>query len=182
MSKNTKTVKAQKSADAAHAQREKSAARVKKQVIASGEQVSQRPILDVPAKVAPLTLEQRAQLGDKAAQAELDAMEKKFDELTASASDAVAAKLKAKIKVKTPKAKKSNGGGCAEACFKLLSETKRAMDTHEMITELSTRGWFTTAAKKPADVLFGVMTYEIKAKGKESRFTKPAPGKFGLAK
>lgn len=200
MSKATKSSKNGKPAEAAQAQRQKSAARVAKQVVASGEPVSSRPVLDGPAPVAPLTLEQRAQLGDKAAKDELAQraaaeaaeealLDQEFAKATASASDAVAAKLKARPKAKAAakaaakSAKRAAGGlGCAEACAQLLKESKRPMDTHEMIEELAKRGWWTTTAKKPADVLFGVMTYDIKAKGAGARFAKPEPGKFALAK
>lgn len=85
------------------AQRETSAKRVAKQVIASGEPVSNRPSMNGPAPVAPLTLEQRAQLGDKSAQAEIEA-EAKFDELSGSE------KVQAKLNGSKPKGKRGKTG------------------------------------------------------------------------
>ena len=56
------------------------------------------------AKVAPLTVIQRAQLGDKAAIKELEDVEKKFEELTASE------KVAAKLGKKAPKPRKNGVG------------------------------------------------------------------------
>lgn len=138
------------------------------------------------APVKPLSLAERAQLGDKKAQAQLDEMAKKFDEVsTKSGSAATQQKLAAKAAAK-PKAKKAATGekkqGCAFFAEKLLRATKRPMDTHEMLEELRKRGWWDTQAKKPADVIFGVIVYDIKAKGKEATFVRTEPGKFYVAK
>jgi hypothetical protein len=85
-----------------------------------------------------------------------------------------------------PKAKKQakpKKASALDAAARVLTETSKPMTCPEMITAMATKGYWTSpGGKTPAATLYSGIIIDIRKKGKESRFTKTGPGKFGLNK
>src|SRR5260370_17598050 len=95
------------------------------------------------------------------------------------ASSTKASKGKAK---KEPKAK-TKKPSALDAAVRVLTETGEPMTCPEMITAMATKGYWTSpGGKTPAATLYSGIIVDIGRKGKDSRFTKTQPGKFGLHK
>ena len=63
-----------------------------------------------------------------------------------------------------------------DAAAKVLGETKKALSTQELIEAMQTRGyWRSPKGKTPAATLYAALTREIKTKGKQACFQRPAP-------
>jgi hypothetical protein len=146
-----------------------------------------------PAKVAPLTLEQRAQLGDQeAAQAIASPAKETGNESAKSAPKAKTkptaktatkpvAKAQAKVKTVAAKAKpaKEKKLGALSAAAKVLGETNQPMTSREMIDAMSAKGYWTSPnGQTPEATLYAAIIREIRDKGKASRFAKSERGKF----
>src|SRR5262245_1501270 len=86
--------------------------------------------------------------------------------------------------IKNPKANaKAKKMSALDAAAKLLGEAGTPMTTNEMIEGMSKRGyWSSPNGATPAATLYAAILREINAKGKQSRFAKTEPGKFGLKK
>lgn len=136
------------------------------------------------APVAPLTLEQRAQLGDKKAIAEMEKLVAKFDELTGA--DKVVAKLAKKQQAKKSKTKRDPSeprDSALNHAVTILQGSKEPLSCKEIIAAMESKKlWKSPSAKAPHEGLYVQIRNEIVKKGKESRFVKAAPGRFALAK
>ena len=83
------------------------------------------------------------------------------------------------MKAKKPEAKKTSA---IEAAIRVLGETGEPMNCQEMIDAMAKVGYWTSPnGKTPAATLYSAILREI-GKGKDSRFVRAEPGKFGLAK
>ena len=79
-------------------------------------------------------------------------------------------------KAATPK---KEGLSAIDAAAKLLSETKEALTTKEMVEQMAAKGyWKTPGGKTPHATLYSAILREINVKGSDSRFKKTERGKF----
>jgi hypothetical protein len=77
---------------------------------------------------------------------------------------------------KEPKEKRMSG---LDAAAKVLEESGQPMTAKEMIAAAEAKGyWKSPGGKTPHATVYSAITREIKAKGKESRFSKADRGKF----
>ena len=77
---------------------------------------------------------------------------------------------------KEPKEKRMSG---LDAAAKVLEESGQPMTAKEMVEAAETKGyWKSPGGKTPHATVYSAITREIKAKGKESRFSKADRGKF----
>jgi len=67
-----------------------------------------------------------------------------------------------------------------EATYKVLSETKKAMTTREIVTACAERQYWTSNAATPHQTLSGALHRDIEANGTQSRFQKTERGKFAV--
>ena len=67
-----------------------------------------------------------------------------------------------------------------DAAHRVLSETKKAMATREIIETAAKKEYWTTEAETPWATLHAALSREIKEKGADSRFVKAERGKFAL--
>jgi hypothetical protein len=66
-----------------------------------------------------------------------------------------------------------------DAAEKVLSEKGVAMTCQELIGTMAAKGyWSSPGGKTPAATLYSAMMREINTKGNNSRFVRPAPGRF----
>ena len=76
-------------------------------------------------------------------------------------------------------AAKKEGLSAIDAAAKLLSETKEALTTKEMVEQMAAKGyWKTPGGKTPHATLYSAILREINVKGSDSRFKKTERGKF----
>jgi len=69
-----------------------------------------------------------------------------------------------------------------DAAAKVLSETKEALSTKQMVEAMATKGYWTSpGGKTPHATLYSAILREINEKGKEARFKKTDRGHFTLA-
>jgi hypothetical protein len=103
-------------------------------------------------------------------------------EETATAQPAApgkAGKAKRARAKKEPKEKRMSG---LDTAAKVLQESGQPMTAKEMVAAAEAKGyWKSPGGKTPHATVYSAITREIKAKGKESRFSKADRGKFGHA-
>ena len=76
-------------------------------------------------------------------------------------------------------AAKKEGLSAIDAAAKLLTETKEALTTKEMVEQMAAKGyWKTPGGKTPHATLYSAILREINVKGSDSRFKKTERGKF----
>jgi hypothetical protein len=95
---------------------------------------------------------------------------------------------KAPAKAVKPKAKKTAAAkgdskpkkiSALDAATKVLSESKKPMNTREMIEAMAANGsWTSPGGKTPHATLYSSILREVAAKGKDARFVKTERGKF----
>jgi hypothetical protein len=74
---------------------------------------------------------------------------------------------------------KKTGLSAIDAAAKLLSETKEALTTKQMIEQMAAKGlWTSPGGKTPHATLYSAILREINVKGSDSRFKKTERGKF----
>jgi uncharacterized Zn finger protein (UPF0148 family) len=86
----------------------------------------------------------------------------------------------ATVETTKPRAKGQMSG--LDAAAKVLGEEGKPLDCKEIVNLATGKGYWATGGKTPHATLYAAMLREIAAKGSASRFVKPAPGKFALAK
>ena len=94
-------------------------------------------------------------------------------------------KAKDKDKAEKPAKAKKEGGkmGALDAAAKVLGETKKPMNTKDLVEKMSAKGyWETPKGKTPWATLAASIYTEINSKGKDSRFVKADRGLFALNK
>jgi hypothetical protein len=80
---------------------------------------------------------------------------------------------------KEPKEKRMSG---LDAAAKVLEESGQPMTAKEMVAAAEAKGyWKSPGGKTPHATVYSAIIREIKAKGKESRFSKADRGKFAHA-
>ena len=68
-----------------------------------------------------------------------------------------------------------------DAAAKVLAETGTPMTCKELIGAMAAKGYWTSpGGKTPDATLNAAILREISVKGEQSRFVKPAPGRFAL--
>ncbi len=67
-----------------------------------------------------------------------------------------------------------------DAARRVLSETKKAMTTREIVKTATDKEYWTTDASTPWATLHAALSREIREKGDASRFVKAGRGKFAL--
>lgn len=103
----------------------------------------------------------------------------KKDKKAKPAKDAVAGKA---ARMKKPDGEK-RGMSLLDAAVKVLSVFKNPLSPREIVEKAVEKGYWTPGAGlTPWDTVKAAMICEISKKGKESRFTKPEPGKYTLNK
>lgn len=76
-------------------------------------------------------------------------------------------------------AAKKEGLSALDAAAKLLSETKEALTTKQMVEQMAAKGlWKSPGGKTPHATLYSAILREINVKGSDSRFKKTERGKF----
>jgi hypothetical protein len=96
-------------------------------------------------------------------------------EETATAQGKAGKAKRARAK-KEPKEKRMSG---LDAAAKVLEESGKPMTAKEMVEAAETKGyWKSPGGKTPHATVYSAIIREIKAKGKESRFSKADRGKF----
>ena len=98
------------------------------------------------------------------------------------AEDAKADKAKRTRAKKAKGEKKPKRVSGLDAAAKVLEESGQPMTAKEMVAAAEAKGyWKSPGGKTPHATVYSAITREIKAKGKESRFSKADRGKFGHA-
>jgi hypothetical protein len=84
-------------------------------------------------------------------------------------------------KPKTPAEPKEKKLSAIDAAAKVLAETGTPMTCKELIGTMAAKGYWTSpGGKTPGATLNAAILREIAVKGDQSRFVKPAPGRFAL--
>ena len=84
-------------------------------------------------------------------------------------------------KASGPKAEKNGKLSAIDAAAKVLGEADQPMNTKEMITAMSEKGYWTSpGGQTPHATLYSAILREITTKGKDARFQKTERGKFAL--
>jgi hypothetical protein len=84
-------------------------------------------------------------------------------------------------KPKTPAEPKVKKLSALDAAAKVLGETGTPLACKELIDAMAAKGyWVSPGGKTPDATLASAILREISVKGPESRFVKPAPGRFAL--
>ena len=84
-----------------------------------------------------------------------------------------------KASAKKPASKKISG---LDAATRVLAETGRPMSAKELVEVMLAKKYWSSGGRTPHATISSAIQREIHNKGKESRFTKTAPGRFALAK
>lgn len=107
--------------------------------------------------------------GIKRGKKQVDAPAAEVAEAPAAAEPKKSAKAKAKPKKVS----------AVDAAHQVLAAKGEPMTAPELIAAMAEQGlWASPNGKTPAATLYAAMLREITAKGKESRFSRPAKGKF----
>src|SRR5262249_16284230 len=102
----------------------------------------------------------------------------------AKQADEEAARVAKPAKEKKAKQSKEEGKMSAlDAAAKVLEEAGTSLNAQEMIKAMAEKSYWSSAkGLTPHATLYSAIVREINTRGKESRFRKDGPGKFGLAK
>jgi hypothetical protein len=84
---------------------------------------------------------------------------------------------------KKPKEAKAIKASAIDGAVQVLRDAGHAMSCQEMVDAMGTAGiWTSPGGKTPAATLYAAILRENAKRGKEARFVKTEPGRFGLAK
>ena len=84
-------------------------------------------------------------------------------------------------KPKTPPKRKEKKTSALDAAAKVLAETNTPMSCKELIGAMAAKDYWTSpGGATPHATLNAAILREIAVKGEQSRFVKPAPGRFAL--
>ncbi len=68
-----------------------------------------------------------------------------------------------------------------DAAVKVLSDSKEAMNTKQMVEAMAAKAlWKSPGGKTPTATLYSAIVREIKTKGATARFKKASPGNFAI--
>ena len=89
-------------------------------------------------------------------------------------------KAETKKATKPAKAKSDGKLSCLDAAAKVLGESRKPMNTKEMIEAMAEKKYWTSpGGRTPAATLYSAILREL-GKGKDARFKKTERGKFAL--
>lgn len=140
-------------------------------------------ILDDEATAAPMPVLERPPLAEGKAPKTKPAKAKAPKKAKAApASKATKGRQKAAGGKADAKAKKDERGmSQLDAAAVVLKGAKEPMSAKALVEAMGKRGlWTSPGGKTPDATLSAAIQREINVKGKESRFKKPAPGRFSL--
>jgi hypothetical protein len=138
------------------------------------------PVSTAPEGAADVPAEASVQTWQAALDAAQPTETAAVDPLNTKLSGGFAIK-KRQRKPKTPAEPKVKKLSALDAAAKVLGETGTPMTCKELIGAMAAKGYWTSpGGRTPDATLAAAIIREIAVKGEQSRFVKPAPGRFAL--